>query len=128
MNSSKQEKNWTSIIMARDYGPSGTSTCHRKCPVKAKMLRIDERLKKLGVLIVEYGMDMAGVGDSSPSNPAVFPSGFASLVEKEVLASSDYLVTVGWGSFQTSVTERFLAMKTAKNTNLFEHICMSHKD
>ena len=111
------------MVVARDYGHEGSYTCVRKkCSSLAKALNIDKRLKKLGAVIAEYDptdYDKLPQPDS-PSRQ----TGFASMVEKELLASGDYLVIVGWGSFQTSVVQRFLSMHDKHEPkNLITTIC-----
>ena len=110
------------MVVARDYGHEGSYTCVRKkCSSLAKALNIDKRLKKLGAVIAEYDptdYDKLPQPDS-PSRQ----TGFASMVEKELLASGDYLVTVGWGSFQTSVVKRFLTDTKHEAKNLITTIC-----
>ena len=64
-------------------------------------LNIDHRLERLGVVVAEY---------EPTTNAGSGQSGFASVVEKELLARGDYLITVGWGSYQTSVVDRFIAI------------------
>ena len=88
------------VLAARDYGALGSQTCRQKqCYRIATELQIDARLTDLGVRLADY-------------NPAVLKipnhSGLASTVEKELISTSDYLLTVGWGSFQRSVRDRIL--------------------
>ena len=90
------------MVVARDYGREGSSTCGRnKCRSQAWELNIDHRLERLGVVVAEY---------EPAANAGSGQSGFASVVEKELLARGDYLITVGWGSYQTSVVERFITV------------------
>ena len=89
------------MVVSRDYGTFGSKTCFRKrCRTLAEKLQIDQRLEKLGVKIAKY---------TANETSFTHQTGFISVVEKELLASADYLVTVGWGSYQTSLRERFMA-------------------
>ena len=88
------------MVASRDYSPFGSKTCFRKhCRALANKLQIDQRLEKLGVKIAKY---------STNKTSFTRQAGFISVVEKELLASADYLVTLGWGSYQTSLRERFM--------------------
>lgn len=96
----KYHLNYENVIAFRDYGPFGSFTCRlRKCSQPAKELHIDDRLNSLKIRTVEY-------------DPRKFQrpnsKGFSSFVEKELLSTADYLLTVGKGSFQASITQRFL--------------------
>ena len=88
------------VLAVRDYGALGSQTCRqRQCYKLATHLQIDAQLTALGVRLADY-------------NPAVLQipnhSGLASTVEKELISTSDYLLTVGWGSFQRSIRDRIL--------------------
>ena len=95
-------------IAIRDYSGIGSETCSRKgCYGVAKQLGIDTRLKALGINPAQYRTPR----DVFPNKKGTANfNGFSSLVEKELLSSSaEYLLTVGHGSYQQSVSERFLA-------------------
>ena len=97
----KYHLHYNNTIAFRDYGPLGSSTCRRwKCSLPAQQLHVDDQLKSLNIHTTEY-------------DPNVFrrpnSRGFSSVVEKELLSRADYLLTVGKGSFQASITNRFLA-------------------
>ena len=97
----KYHLNYENVIAFRDYGPSGSFTCGlRKCSQPANQLHIDDRLNSLKIRTVEYDPRKF----QRPNN-----KGFSSFVEKELLSTADYLLTVGRGSFQGSITQRFLA-------------------
>ena len=88
------------VLALRDYGALGSQSCKRRsCNKIATHLQIDAQLTALGLRLADY-------------NPAVLQipnhSGLASTVEKELISTSDYLLTVGWGSFQRSIRDRIL--------------------
>lgn len=106
-----------SSFLFRDYGPYGSSTCRNaKCADLAQNMRLDERFKALGVKVQEF-------------KPGAWRlSGFSANVEQEVLAGADYLVTVGYGSFQTGVLGRWLRYKgrdTPPPDRVFQ-LCSAH--
>jgi len=94
-----------SAIAFRDYGRHGSSTCHKmRCSWYAKEMQLDKRLQKLGVKVQEY--------DLEPRQE----NGFISNVEQEVLAQSNMLLMVGYGSFQMGVVERFKRYKEQRRS------------
>ena len=109
------------VLAVRDYGALGSQTCRQKqCYRIATELQIDARLTALGVRLADY-------------NPAVLKiprqSGLASTVEKELISTSDYLLTVGWGSFQRSVRDRILKNHPEDNVEILYTLCSgSHED
>ena len=108
----KYHLQYNNTIAFRDYGPLGSYTCGRwKCSLPAHKLHIDDQLKSLKIRTAEYDPNKFRRPNSR---------GFSSVVEKELLSSADYLLTVGRGSFQASITNRFLANhKRDGNQRLF---------
>ncbi len=87
------------MVAFTDYGSYGSMTCVQvNCIKVAQDLQIANRLGALGVRIVEY----------SPQGPKQDHHTFIASVERDVLASSSYLLVGGWGSFQRAVVEKFL--------------------
>ena len=87
-------------VLFRDYGKYGSSTCKRaSCADYAKQFNLDQRFRDLGVKVQEY----------IPTSKTLRPEhGYSANVEQEVLSRTDYLVTVGYGSFQRGIVERWL--------------------
>lgn len=106
-----------SAIMFRDYGRYGSSTCHKiQCGQFAAEVGLDTGMKALGVHVLEYRPQLGKVRREH---------GFSANVEQEVLSLTDYLITVGYGSFQKGVVERFKrhqASDERRHKRLF-HIC-----
>ena len=91
----KQPKYFNSSIAFRDYGKFGSGTCQSiNCLKVAQELRLDENLAALGVKVQEF-KPLLLKGQSSTS--------ISANVEQEVLAQTDFLVTIGYGSFQRGV-------------------------
>ena len=88
------------VLALRDYDALGSQTCRQKrCYNIAIQLQLDAQLRALGVQLADYDPTVLRIP---------IQSGLASTVEKELISSSDYLLTVGWGSFQESVRDRIL--------------------
>ena len=78
----------------------GSGTCQSiNCLKVAQELRLDEKLAALGVKVQEF-KPLLLKGQPSTS--------ISANVEQEVLAQTDFLVTIGYGSFQRGVVERFV--------------------
>ena len=108
------------VLAVRDYGALGSQTCRqRQCYKLATHLQIDARLTALGVRLADY-------------NPAVLQipnhSGLASTVEKELISTSDYLLTVGWGSFQRSIRDRILKSHPGGGVERVYSLCSGDGD
>ena len=89
-----------SSVMFRDYGVFGSSTCKNKhCSQFAKGLKLEQTMKTLGVTVAEFNPKATGFPEEA---------GFSSNVEQEVLSRADFLVLVGYGSFQQGIAGRFL--------------------
>ena len=89
-----------SSIAFRDYGKFGSKTCKKvQCYEFSKEFQLDEKLRRLGVKVKEF---------NSQFTEFPYHSGFYSNVEQEMLSRSDFLLTVGYGSFQSSLVERYM--------------------
>ena len=101
------------IVMVHDYWKYGSSTHCRMGGCDAFMANLKAFLSHLGgIRIVHYEPEEFG----EQPNP-----GFVSLVEKEFVSSNvDYLVTMGWGSFQRGLAELFLNKHSEED---FYHLC-----
>ena len=94
----REENDIKSTILFRDYGNSGSSTCYRvHCARHAQEMNLDQEFRAQGVKVLTY----------SPESVARSEHGFIANVEQELLAQSDYIITVGYGSFQAGITKRF---------------------
>ncbi len=96
---SKHNLTTKNIVAMHDMGKYGSGTavsCSLCQHLKTKILSI---LHKLGITVIQYDP----LNFNQPPN-----KGFVSLVEKEFLSRSDYLLTVGVGSFQRSLIVKFL--------------------
>ena len=100
INRLKQKHLISSIIAFTDYKSSGSATCYAHCAKTAKRLGIDKRLKSLGVVVNP-------VLENFSKSSLRLESGFISNVEQEVLSQADFLILVGFGSFQMGITERY---------------------
>lgn len=88
-----------SAILFRDYGNYGSQTCSNiHCSQFAKEVGVDREMGAIGVHVLEYRPKSANVRKEY---------GFSANVEQEILSLTDYLVTVGYGSFQKGVASRF---------------------
>ena len=88
----------SNIVMFHDFhGKYGTTSCSDEC--KSMVKTVVQRLESLNISIVSYDPDLFGMPHHG---------GFAAFVEKELLSQADYLVTMGAGNFQQSITQRFL--------------------
>ena len=108
------------VLALRDYGVLGSQSCKRRnCNKIATHLQIDAQLTALGVRLADY-------------NPAVLQipnhSGLASTVEKELISTSDYLLTVGWGSFQRSIRDRILKSHPGGGVERVYSLCSGDGD
>lgn len=108
-----------SAIMFRDYGKYGSQTCSNvHCNQFAMELGLDLGMEGIGVHVLEYRPQSRKIRKEH---------GFSANVEQEILALTDYLVTVGYGSFQKGVVSRFKRHKAGiknpqKQKRIFE-IC-----
>ncbi len=97
------------MFAMHDVGKYGSGTL-RGCAlcdrIKTEVLSI---LDRRGVHVVYYEPTNFG----QPKD-----KGIVSLVEKELLSRSDYLLTVGGGSFQTSLIARFLEKHSKSNLHI----------
>lgn len=92
-----------SSVLFRDYGAYGSSTCQQvECNKFAMDIQLDQRLRRLGVKVQEF---------RPKSRELRKQHGFSANVEQEILAQSDFLITVGYGSFQRGVVDRFTRNK-----------------
>ena len=103
------------VHIIHDLGHYGTSTCSSGTCFK-KRKHLSSHIRKLGFPVVSF-------------DPANFPSvprssGFVSFVEREYLSNVDVLVTVGWGGFQYTISQRFVQQHRG-NTYNFHQICSS---
>lgn len=71
------------MVAFTDYGEFGSMTC-AKCQTKAKELQIAMQMKHLGIQVIEY----------LPSSPTLRQRVFIASVERDVLASSDFLLVL----------------------------------
>ena len=105
-------KNTSTVRVIHDFGKYGTRSCHGSCTHQRQ--KFLTQIKKLGYRVVYF----------DPSKFPSFPrnSAFASFVECEYLSRMDVLVTVGFGSYQNSVVQRFL-LHSNQNTEHLHRIC-----
>ena len=113
-NSSWNESNVV-VHIVHDLGHYGTSSCSSGTCFKKRNNFLSE-VRKLGFPVVSF-------------DPANFPSvprssGFVSFVEREYLSNVDVLVTLGWGGFQYTISQRFVQQHRG-NTHNFHQICSS---
>ena len=109
------------VVLFRDYGRYGSNTCPKVgCKEFAQELELDKQMRaQLGAAVVDY----------TPSSRRLRKEhGFSANVEQEVLSMTDYLVTVGYGSFQQGIVSRFRQHKDDKKEAWHEkdrifHIC-----
>ena len=92
-----------SVHIFHDLGPYGSVSCQNNHTCRQEKPRFLSKIKELGFPVVYYDPTRFDV-DSVHVNAA-----FASFVEREYLTSQvDVLVTVGRGSYQWSIVERFV--------------------
>ena len=90
----------SNVVMFHDFhGKYGTNSCHDTKPCKTLGGAIINQIENLNISTVSYDPSLFGMPEHG---------GFASLVEKEFLSQADYLLTMGAGRFQLSITQRFL--------------------
>ena len=85
------------VRIIHDLGHYGTSSCDTYQCTNGRKTLLSE-VRKLGFPVVSF-------------DPANFPSvpkssGFVSFVEREYLSNVDVLVTLGWGGFQYTISQR----------------------
>ena len=108
------------VLAFRDYGMLGSQTCKKKnCTGIAAQLQLDAQLKALGVQLADYDPTVLRIPNHI---------GLASTVEKELISTSDYLLTVGWGSFQRSVRDRILKNHPEDGTERLYSLCSQTHD
>ena len=101
------------VVVGRDYGRLGSNTCQKvKCAEAARKLQLDRQLVASGARIIEYD------GQDSQFEDA---DALSSVVEQEVLAGGDWLTTIGWGSFQRGLRDRFLG--TQRSESHYRALC-----
>ena len=88
--------NHSTAIAFRDFGPQGSATCYEQCNKAANDLKIDKVLNSLNIRTLEY------------ANQYFKERAFVASVELELLSRVDHLLTLGYGSFQSSIVKRFL--------------------
>lgn len=99
-------------ILFRDYSKHGSSTCAGvNCSQFAQQLGLDNRMRALGVHVLEY---------QPKSRKIRREHGFSANVEQEVLSRTDYLITVGYGSFQQGIISRFKRQKRDQHKDWHE--------
>ena len=103
------------VRIIHDLGHYGTSSCDTYQCTNGRKTLLSE-VRKLGFPVVSF-------------DPANFPSvpkssGFVSFVEREYLSNVDVLVTLGWGGFQYTISQRFVQQHRG-NTHNFHQICSS---
>ena len=100
------------VYVIHDLGSYGTTGCYEYCARgRSKLL---SQINTLGYPVISYDPTMF---KSFPVSPA-----FAAFVEQEYLANVDILVTVGGGSFEQSIIQRFLKKSGSDKNNLYK-IC-----
>lgn len=87
-----------SSVLFRDYGRFGSKTCGKYCHQMAREMRVDQRLESLGVRVQEFKVQAM-----EPRQEHAFNAN----VEQEVLMRTDFLATLGFGSFQRGVVDRW---------------------
>lgn len=99
-------------ILFRDYGRYGSNTCPGvHCAQYAQRVGLDHRMEALGVHVLEY---------RPKSRKVRKEHGFSANVEQEMLSRTDYLITVGYGSFQQGIVSRFKRHKTENEKDWHE--------
>lgn len=103
IQSLKDAHRTASAVLFRDYGKFGSTTCRNiQCSQFADELQLDQQMRTLGVTVQEF-------------NPRHRNQrGISANVEQEVLSRTDILITVGYGSFQLGIVERFKRNKKEK--------------
>lgn len=87
------------VLWSRDYGKYGSSTCKVvRCAQFAREVGLERRMDALGAIVLEYRPKSGRIRNEH---------GFSANVEQEVLSRVDYLITVGYGSFQQGIVSRF---------------------
>ena len=104
-----------SVRIIHDLGEYGTSSCTMSICSQRRNSFLSQ-VQRLGYPIVSF----------NPTEFSAVPvsSGFAAFVEGEYLSKVDILVTLGWGGFQNTVSQRFVRQHGGKEENL-HHICNS---
>ncbi len=75
------------------------------CLSIANKLGIGKRLGDLGIEVVHY----------TPPTPILENTVFVSSIERDILASSDFLIVCGFGRFQSAVVEKYLHLHNKDN-------------
>lgn len=114
---SLQQNKVNSSFLFRDYSKYGSSTCQKiSCAEFANEMKLDQRFKSLGVKVQEY----------TPRRWELRREhGFSANVEQELLARADYLVTVGYGSFQSGIIERWVRYRAGHDLKRIFKLCHS---
>ena len=97
-------------LLVQDMGDYGTDSCVEGSDCYRDSMKILDELESIGLRLFQY----------KPGRGEIQNRAFVALVEREVLAGADQLVTMGRGHFQTSVSEYFLL--THNKSNLY-HVC-----
>jgi hypothetical protein len=102
------------VHVFHDLGHYGTKSCYETRYCASGRSKLQSKIEALGYPVSSYNPTML---TSAPMNSA-----FASFVEREYLAHIDILVTLGMGSFQDSIVDRFLINSNGNRANL-HRIC-----
>ena len=103
------------VRVFHDLGPYGTKSCYETWYCANGRSKLQSKIEALGYPVSSYNPTLL---TSAPMNSA-----FASFVEREYLAHVDILVTIGTGSFQDSIVDRFLINSNGNRANLHRIIC-----
>ena len=123
INTTLHEHNLKGALVLSDYGTYGTDSCFYgkgTMPRSFCKLRSDKILKYLsqgGIQVAEFDVKSF---DGVPQM-----SGFASLVEADALLQGDMLITMGFGSFQSTLRKKFVELHQDSHTTAPEHCCIS---
>ena len=115
LNKSTENISDTHVRIVQDLGKYGTDSCSKGQCYKKRKNFLSE-IKQLGYPVVSF-------------DPAEFPffprsPAFTSFVEREYLSGVDVLVTLGWGGFQYTISQRFIK-RHGGDKHSFHQICKS---
>ena len=102
------------VNVFHDLGSYGTNTCSRHGPCIKERSELLSQINSLSYPVNSY--------DPTKFKSFPFSQAFASFVEREYLVNVDILVTIGGGTFQQSIIERFLK-KSGHDKDKLHKIC-----
>ena len=106
-----------SVVLFHDLGKYGSNSCHHYNVCRTERPNFISEIEEFEYRVASY--------DPSWFRPALLQGVFAAFVEKELLSSVDILVTVGLGSYQQSIVDRFLDRTGTSVSNNLHRLCFS---